>query len=1294
MARRIALVLVGVSLLIGGCTSGRVGGDLGISQDIPVGDAALPYCAGCHGTEFPWNPPPDSQGNVDQSFRGVGVHSLHLAGGFGAKVTCDTCHVVPNRVDAVGHIDSTLPAEVTFKGRAILDELPAATTSPNGDSKSVLKCENVYCHGASLDGGTATEPEWNAAESSKFGACGACHGIPVTKLRSGAGHTSSKNCSVCHDEVVGAGNAIIDSSKHVDGIVQVKAIGTCNACHGNADNPAPPVDTNGLSDTSEVSVGAHQAHVKGSSGNFAVVACDACHLKPSSVDDPGHNDGKADVAFKGISIADGAVPAWGRDSATCSGTYCHGATLRGGTNTTPKWTVVDGSQAKCGSCHGAPPPSPHASQPNCSMCHSETAGWDGTKATIAHPDKHMNGTVEVQTATECNACHGSETSAAPPTDPQGRSDTTLVTVGAHQSHLNATLGKPVACKACHTVPMDVGDAGHKNGKGDVAFKDLSVLDGAAPSWDETAATCAGTYCHGATLSGGANTTPKWTVVGGDQAKCGNCHGLPPSSPHPADDKCAQCHGDVINEDGSFKDASRHIDGTVDLSSGVACNTCHGNTGNAAPPEDTTGSSDTAKVSVGAHQSHVKGASGDFALVTCDACHPKPSKVGDPGHMDGKVDVVFKGTSVADGVVPSWNRDTATCATTYCHGSTIGGGTNTAPKWTTLDGTQAECGACHSLPPPSPHPITNLACFTCHNATIGPDGSILHPENHVNGIVDVADTSKCNSCHGNADNNAPPQDLSRGTDTSFVTVGAHQKHLKATDGLSTPVACTSCHKVPQTFNDAGHVDTPSPAEVTFSGLATNGGQALSWNRTTAVCTNVYCHGATRKGGDHKNPVWTNLDGSQIECGSCHGAPPPSPHPAQTNCSMCHPETAGWDGTKSTIAFPDKHINGTVEYQLSTACNACHGSSTSFAPPMDTHGQTDVSVVTVGAHQSHLKATLGKPVACAECHVVPASVDDPAHMDNETATVTFGTLATPAGMTPTWNRGTAVCTNAYCHGRTLAGGSNKTPTWTNLGGSQKACGTCHGNPPPGPDHPQSPACGACHALTAAMDGSIKDPSHHIDGTLDVRTTFACNSCHGSADNNAPPVDLTGGQATLLVTVGAHQAHLKGTSNIAAPLTCPDCHKVPATLEAAGHIDTLQPAELTFGAKSSLRGATPAWNRTTAKCSGTYCHGATLPAGGATNTTPTWTTVDNSQDACGTCHGIGPRTGQHPAMNADHSGFRCAYCHKNTVTNTATPAISDKTLHINGTVEVVLFSGGSYDATAKTCTPSGCHGTEDWF
>ena len=77
---------------------------------------------------------------------------------------------------------------------------------------------------------------------------------------------------------------------------------------------------------------------------------------------------------------------------------CHGAVFpdgqaSGGTNTEPTWTLVDGTQASCGTCHGLPPPAPHpylALNPICRACHEDIAP---DNKTFVRPELHVDGVV-------------------------------------------------------------------------------------------------------------------------------------------------------------------------------------------------------------------------------------------------------------------------------------------------------------------------------------------------------------------------------------------------------------------------------------------------------------------------------------------------------------------------------------------------------------------------------------------------------------------------------------------------------------------------------------------------------------------------------------------------------------------------------------------------------------------------------------------------------------------------------------------------------------------------------------
>jgi predicted CxxxxCH...CXXCH cytochrome family protein len=178
----------------------------------------------------------------------------------------------------------------------------------------------------------------------------------------------------------------------------------------------------------------------------------------------------------------------------------------------------------------------------------------------------------------------------------------------------------------------------------------------------------------------------------------------------------------------------------------------------------------------------------------------------------------------------------------------------------------------------------------------------------------------------------------------------------------------------------HVD--GTARLEFGPIARTGGSPATFDGSSLTCS-TYCHGGTLgAGGDNTAPVWTTVDGSQAACGACHAVPPPPPHSANPSCGGCH------EGYSSSSVNLATHVNGTVEVG-SLTCSSCHGSPVNAAPPMGVGGDSETTSVAVGAHQQHLQGgALSRPIACAECHVVPTAMG---HAD-AAVQVAFGALAT--------------------------------------------------------------------------------------------------------------------------------------------------------------------------------------------------------------------------------------------------------------------------------------------------------------
>jgi predicted CxxxxCH...CXXCH cytochrome family protein len=245
----------------------------------------------------------------------------------------------------------------------------------------------------------------------------------------------------------------------------------------------------------------------------------------------------------------------------------------------------------------------------------------------------------------------------------------------------------------------------------------------------------------------------------------------------------------------------------------------------------------------------------------------------------------------------------------------------------------------------------------------------------------------------------------------------------------------------------------------------------------------------------------------------------------------------------------------------------------------------------------------------------------------------------------------CADTSCHAPMAdTAAKNQRPTWTKVGEGEAACGNCHGAPPA--NHSSEAECGICHK-GAFIDGGVV-PAKHANGIIDVGrpgdVPLTCTSCHGDAQLFR---DLHDSTDPSVLTVGAHQAHLEGRHRITVPLTCAQCHQVPAEVRSSGHIDDPRPADVFppgLGSQSLARldGAAALWNRGAQSCSDVYCHGG----GGrlARDTSPSkiaavqWT-QGSTQVFCGSCHGLPPNTSIH--ADAGVVGLTsCAVCHGQTI------------------------------------------------
>lgn len=318
----------------------------------------------------------------------------------------------------------------------------------------------------------------------------------------------------------------------------------------------------------------------------------------------------------------------------------------------------------------------------------------------------------------------------------------------------------------------------------------------------------------------------------------------------------------------------------------------------------------------------------------------------------------------------------------------------------------------------------------------------------------------------------------------------------------------------------------------------------------------------------------------------------------DCRKCHGDDYHGGSSQSSCTKSGCHEQG-VE-----SCGTCH----------EAHPTT-------GAHGGHELA--GKELACTECHPPRVDARMPEHPDGH-VNLAFGPLASSNGFSPTFDEATLTCQNVYCHG-------GKPRVWQESG--KLGCDGCHGAPPA--SHAQFATaqsdCTSCH-------GSTKN---HLDGKVD-REPLACDACHGKGADGAPPPGLLG--ATASPSVGAHARHLDASlpDRIGHIARCDQCHSVPASVDAAGHLDASAPADVTLRTDESYDVAS--------KSCVVGCHWDRTPG-------PRWDDTSGLPRACDACHGMPPvktRKGT-PHPPAAPSLSVCVTCH-----------VFDPSTHVDGKVD----------------------------
>jgi predicted CxxxxCH...CXXCH cytochrome family protein len=354
----------------------------------------------------------------------------------------------------------------------------------------------------------------------------------------------------------------------------------------------------------------------------------------------------------------------------------------------------------CGRCHAGAPvtpadvlyPAPAAAP--CDDCHRSEAG-----------------------VLACDTCHGSAGAPYPPRDACyfGESGP-----DAHAAHVTSTrfLQTPLACASCHPVPPPPVLAGdHANGQLEVAFAGLPDS-----SFDAQGDQCA-VYCH---AQQGELPLPYWNA--GEAVTCQSCHASPPYDHYPG--ACDSCHAEMGESAESLTPATLHLDGKVDLGDGSgSCGACHGSAQSDAPDDS-------------GHTLHL--ASALTYPLACADCHPTPTELRSPGHLNGAVEILLGERARARRQQPLWSEAERRCSSVACHGAGLPSHA-LSPTWSDPRSPASQrCQACHAAPPPPPH-VTRGSCGggLCHADEVGLFGTQLRISEpgraaHIDGWVSPPD----------------------------------------------------------------------------------------------------------------------------------------------------------------------------------------------------------------------------------------------------------------------------------------------------------------------------------------------------------------------------------------------------------------------------------------------------------------------------------------------------------------------------------------------------------------------------
>jgi len=1261
----------------------------------------------------------------------TGSHSKHLTTSITA-IACTACHAAgtnpaTDSQPSAGHRDGNVDNNV-----AIQYGVSPFTNKTIGSAFTT--CAAASCHDNGLGVVVAT-PVWGTAVTD----CSQCHlKRPTTGKHSiHMNHSSiaipSIGCGACHTGAVEG--TTFPTTGHFDGNLDVANgyppnvakgastwTGTCSTavCHTNAQSGNADSGTSGPSVVttpawnSTATCGACHEAVPTSAKHSAHLGpygaqCGSCHATAgngSAMPTANHLNNSIDVGASAIYTAGGA-PGNGWGTCTNSVAGCHPGQTR-------SW---DATGPSCNSCHGLS--SAGTGEPL-------VAGDMLSTNPLGQHNTHVN-----SVGLGCAICHtGGHNMTSGVT---GQDDTIqinftgLATGGSYNPPAQWTAGKWLYSQASTNTRQECSNIYcHSSGQANGGVNGPTF---ATPDWGDVATGQCGT-CHlGDGTSGNASTiaTGSHTKHIAAGASCNTCHAGNTHVNQLIDvtNGTYTAAGSPGNGYGTCSTASCHENGASSPAvlvttptwgtSVVNCTECH------------AGSA----IATGSHSIHLSSG------ATCTSCHasgtnPVTETAPSTGHRNGSINTLASlgyGNSTKGGAY-------STCATASCH-VTNRNPAGVTPVWGVTPAI-TNCTECHTTPPTGDTHNTHLnaktngqtgltiGCTDCHDAATNVSTQTPPATGHKNGIINAtggypaklitdATYKSCNAALCHQTGQAPASYV---TTSNFNINDANCTQCHANGGLSLShpkhIAtndCSACHTgaiKDTSYTLAAHGD--GNVDVAVGGYPAN----KAYGSAKQSCAAISCHSDGLTGAAGSTPVWgtagvgcaachnDNLTGSTLLVTGSHDEHLQSAIMSGIVCADCHTNANPATSTPSAT-----HANGTVEVIGYATANAaigqgswttcsnvsCHDNGTGVKVTTPTWSNTTITncsechanAPTTNAHGTHLAMS---GVTCGTCHAGAVQGSNPgANHLNGLVDVLFGytdnTKGTPYGS----------CGTASCHNNGL-GVSVPSPLWNQTAN----CNTCHTTPPATGSHTAhltnteagTISCGNCHSnattTTAAtgihannnvdvFDVTSGDLGYPATRALGSSTWTTCNaaSCHDNGTGTLVTTPNWGTSAactechTTVPATAAHTKHL--TQNITKVINCTDCHAgavwgsaTPTTGHRDGNLDVTGG----YGYPANVaKGGSPYDT-----CTTTYCHGNAMPSSSVSGTTnaPNWGATSTG---CTFCHDMPPTAiSSHGSVTL---ATQCKSCHTNV--NAAGDGFIDKTLHINGVVDVT--GGDSCDS-----------------